>query len=142
MSKETSIAYKLAGFELTEFKPAWENYIGGKEVSIKNNIDFALNREERILKCVNDIIFLQGDTTILTMQFCTYVEIHPESIAQLSSKDKIVIPPSFLAQCASFGHGAIRGVMYLKTQNTPLDGIIMPPVEYQKVFKEPFIVTL
>lgn len=141
MNKDISIGYKLAGFELTEFKPSWENYTEGKDVDINNNIDFAFNLEERVLKCINDVVFMQGSTTVLKIQFCTYVEIHQDSMESLISEDKIVIPPVFLAQCASFGHGAIRGVMYLKTQNTPFEGVIIPPVDYRAVFKDSFVIS-
>ena len=56
----------------------------------------------------------------------------------MTEKDgKIVVPADFLAQCASFGHGALRGIMYLKTMNTPLEGIVLPPVVYGEMFKKP-----
>ena len=60
-----------------------------------------------------------------------------QSILTRINQVEIVFPADFLAQCASFGHGALRGIMYLKTMNTPLEGIVLPPVVYGEMFKKP-----
>ncbi|MBQ9362453.1 MAG: hypothetical protein IJT97_03420 [Bacteroidaceae bacterium] len=143
MAKEKAIAYKLAGFEMPQFKSAWEHYDSSAEnIELNNNIDFSFSAENNTLKCTNDVTFVQGDTPVLEIQFCTFVEVDPESIPQLMVEGQLVFPPHFLAQCASFGHGALRGIMFLKTTNTPFEGVIIPPVEYHKVFKEPFVVNM
>lgn len=142
MAREKDIAYKLVGFDLPRFQTSWERYKPDFDVEVNNNIDFSFSKENNTLKCTNNISFTQEDTVILEIQFCTFVEMHPDSIAQITIDDQIVIPARFLAQCASFGHGAIRGIMFLKTSNTPFEGLIMPPVEYHKVFKEPLAIDL
>lgn len=139
MSKQANIAYRICGFELPQFKTSWESLDVSKGLEIKNNIDFAFSSHDRILKCTLQLLFSQSDINILEIEFCTYVEIHPDSYAELIQEDEIVFPPYFLAQCASFGHGALRGIMFLKTTNTPLENYIIPPVEYGKVFKDPFV---
>ena len=122
MNKQKNIEYKLAGFELTQFRPAWENYTDGVGVEIQNNIGFAYNAEKKVLKCTISMSFVQGINSVLDIEFCTYIELHPDSVKNMTEENRLVVPANFLAQCASFGHGAIRGVMYLKTQNTPLEG--------------------
>lgn len=137
-----NIAYKIAGFELSQFKTAWDKFNSAIEVNVNNNINFSYNAENRTLKCTNDIVFTQGSANILEIQFSVFVEIHPQSISEMTIENQIIFPSHFLAQCASFGHGAIRGVMFLKTTNTPFEGVILPPAEYHKIFKEPFVVDL
>ena len=80
--------------------------------------------------------FLKKEKAVLKIQLCTFVIISEDTVLALEKDGKIVFPANFLAQCASFGHGALRGIMYLKTINTPLEGIILPPVVYGDVFKK------
>ena len=134
---EHNIQYRIAGFELTQFIPSWEGVGNGKEFNMNNGIDFSYNQQNNIIKCTQNIDLLHDTQTVLKIQLCTYVEIEPNSVKSLVKDRKIVIPANFLAQCASFGHGALRGIMYLKTINTPLDGVILPPVVYSDVFKKP-----
>ena len=139
MPKQINISYRIYGFELPQFKTSWDCLDNTKGVEIKNNIDFAFSSHDRILKCTLQLVFEQNNVNVAEIEFCTYVEIHPDSISELIQENQIVFPPYFLAQCAAFGHGALRGIMFLKTTNTPLENYIIPPIEYSKVFKVPFI---
>ena len=83
--------------------------------------------------------FSNEEKTALKIQLCTFVVISEDTVTSLEKEGKIVIPADFLAQCASFGHGALRGIMYIKTMNTPLERIVLPPVLYSEMFKKPII---
>lgn len=134
---EHNIQYRIAGFELTQFVSSWEGISNEEDFNMNNGIDFSYNQQKNIIKCTQNIDLLHEAQTVLKIQLCTYVEIESSSVNSLVKDHKIVIPANFLAQCASFGHGALRGIMYLKTTNTPLDGVILPPVVYSDVFKKP-----
>ncbi len=135
---EKNIEFRLAGFDLTQFIPTWENYTGNnRNFGIKNNINFSYNKSKRSLRCIQDLEFTHQEKTVLKIQLFTYIEFSQKSIDEVAENGKLVIPPGFLAQCASYGHGAIRGIMYLRTPNTPLEGVVLPPLNYATVFQQP-----
>ncbi len=135
--ERTKIKYRIGGFDLTQFVPSWDGLEGCESFGIKSGIDFAYNFEKNVIKNILNIEFLYKEKTALKIQLCTFVEISVDTATELEKDGKIVIPADFLAQCASFGHGALRGIMYLKTMNTPLEGIVLPPVVYGDMFKKP-----
>lgn len=133
----TNIRYRIGGFDMTQFVPSWDGLEGCENFEIRSGVDFAYNFEQNVIKSILNIEFSHKEKTALIIQLCTFVSISEDTVAALEKDGKIVIPADFLAQCASFGHGALRGIMYLKTKNTPLEGIILPPVVYSKMFKKP-----
>ena len=135
--ERNNIQYRIAGFDLTQFVPSWEGIGENKEFEVNNGIDFSYNHEHNTIRCTHNVDFLSEGKTVLKIQLDSFITITEESAQSLSKDNKIVIPAGFLAQCASFGHGALRGIMLLKTSNTPLEGIILPPVVYGDVFKKP-----
>jgi hypothetical protein len=134
--ERANISYKIGGFELTQFVPSWDGLNGSESFGVKSGVDFSYNFEQYTIKSVLNVEFYSKEILALKIQLCTFVTISEETAKALENDGKIVIPAGFLAQCASFGHGALRGIMYLKTANTPLEGIIMPPFEYGKLFKK------
>ena len=71
---------------------------------------------------------------MLTVQFATFIEIKKESADSMIKDNTITFKKEHLAQFASFGYGALRGVMYLKTINTPIANVILPPLELDNLF--------
>ena len=132
-----NIKYRIAGFDLTQFVPSWDGIDGCESFDIKTGVDFAYNFEQNVIKSILNVDFSYKEKTALKIQLCTFVAISEDTVTSLEKDGKIVIPADFLAQCASFGHGALRGIMYLKTRNTPLEGIVLPPVVYGEMFKKP-----
>ena len=137
--ERTSIKYRIGGFDLTQFVPSWDGLEGCESFNIKSGVDFAYNFEQNVIKSILNVDFSHKEKNALRIQLCTFIAISEDSVTALEKDGKIVIPADFLAQCASFGHGALRGIMYLKTINTPLEGIVLPPVVYGEIFKKPII---
>ena len=135
--ERTNIKYRIVGFDLTQFVSSWEGLEGCKNFDIRSGVDFAYSFEQNVIKCILNVEFSFKEKTALKIQLCTFVAISDETTTALTKEEKLVIPANFLAQCTSFGHGALRGIMYLKTMNTPLEGIVMPPVMYGEIFKKP-----
>ena len=132
-----NIRYRIGGFDLTQFIPSWDGLEGHERLDIRSGIDFAYNFEQNVIKSILNVEFSNKEKPVLKIQLCTFVAISEDTAKALEKDGKIVIPADFLAQCASFGHGALRGIMYLKTTNTPLEGIVLPPVVYGEMFKKP-----
>ena len=92
--------------------------------------------ESRILRCTVTFHFVQGNQPFLNAELQNYFEIAEESLAEITDGDKLVVPRGLLCQFASFGYGSFRGILYLKSINTPYSDIIMPPLYVHEIIKE------
>ena len=135
--ERTNIKYRISGFDLTQFVPSWDGLEGCDSFDIRSGVDFAYNFEQNVIKSILNIEFYHKEKLALKIQLCTFIAINEDTVLALEKDGKIVFPADFLAQCASFGHGALRGIMYLKTMNTPLEGVVLPPMVYGELFKKP-----
>ena len=130
------IKYKLTGFDLMRFSPNYGNVDSEKDIEGNFGFDFAYNNERHTVRVIINMTLKQELEEILAIEFATYVELAEESLPMLVKESTLTLSRAMQAQYASFGYGALRGVMYLKTINTPIESIIAPPLFLEEQFKE------
>lgn len=123
--------------DLTQFSPEWERYdTTNDSVGIKTFFNFSFNKTEGILKCVTNLCFIQENRPFLKTELQTFFEIAKESIEEMTNESIITIPKGLLCQFASLAYGSFRGVIYMKTINTDLSNLILPPMYLDDVIKD------
>jgi hypothetical protein len=130
------IKYKLKGFDLMRFTPNYGNVDSQKDIEGNFGFDFAYNSEQHTVRVLINLILKQESEEILAIEFATYVELAEESLSMLVKDSTLTLSRAMQVQFASFGYGALRGVMYLKTINTPIESIIAPPLFLEEQFKD------
>lgn len=130
------IKYKIKGFDLMRFTPNYGNVKDEKDIDVNFGFDFAYNNEHRTIRAIINMTFQQGSREVLAVEFATFVEVAEESLPLIIKDGVLTLTSAMQAQFASFGYGAIRGIMYLKTSNTPIESIIAPPLILTELFKE------
>lgn len=71
----------------------------------------------------------------------SYFEIAPDSIEEISEDDgRLVFDPMSLVQFASLNYGSLRGALYVKTANTPLKDLVIPPIYFHKIITSAFTI--
>ena len=132
----SNIQYKFIKMDLTQFSPEWERYdTTNDSVGIETNFSFSFNKTEGILKCVTKLTFIQENQPFLRSELQTFYEISKESVKELTNESVITIPRGLLCQFASLAYGSFRGVIYMKTINTDLSNLILPPMYLDEVIK-------
>lgn len=132
-----SIQYKFIKIDLTQFSPEWDRYVPENQtVGIETNFNFSFNKTEGVLRCTTSLHFIQEDQVFLNTELQTFYEISKESIEDLVSENVLTIPKILLCQFASLAYGSYRGVLYMKTINTPLSNLILPPMYLNEVIKD------
>jgi hypothetical protein len=122
--------------DLTRFSPEWEKYDSSNDsVGIETNFNFSFNKTERILKCATNLTFIQENQPFLKSELQTFYEITKESVEGLTSENVITIPRGLLCQFASLAYGSFRGIIHMKTINTDLCNLILPPLYLDEVIK-------
>lgn len=136
------IQYRLVGFDLMQFAPAYEKINAEEPIEGNYGFDFAYNKNEHTVRATVNLNMTQNGETILTVQFATFVELKKDSAEALIKGSTITFRKEHQAQFASFGYGALRGVMYLKTINTPIENMILPPIELDDIFTNSLTISL
>lgn len=132
-----SIQYKFIKIDLTQFSPEWDRYDSeNQSVGIETNFNFSFNKAEGVLRCITSLHFIQEDQVFLNTELQTFYEISKESIEDLVRENVLTIPKILLCQFASLAYGSYRGVLYMKTINTPLSNLILPPMYLNEVIKD------
>lgn len=128
------LQYRLAGFDLMQFSPVYEKINEQNIIEGNYGFDFAYNKDSNTVRATVNLNLTNGGESVLTVQFATFIEIKKESADSMIKDNTITFKKEHLAQFASFGYGALRGVMYLKTINTPIANVILPPLELDNLF--------
>lgn len=137
------IKYKFIKMDLTQFSPDWELYDEGNNVvGINTEFAFSYNGTARVLRCETTLNFAQENKIFLKCAMQTFFEIEKESVDNLKSEETINFPKELLCQFASLSYGSMRGVLYVKSINTPVCNIILPPLYVDEVIKNGLTIKL
>jgi len=131
-----NIQYKFIKMDLTQFSPELEIFDPSNEsIGIETNFNFSFNKTERILKCVINLTFIQDNQPFLKCELQTFFEISKESIEEQTNDNFVIFPKGLLCQFASLAYGSFRGIIYMKTINTNICNLILPPMYLNEVIK-------
>ena len=132
-----NIYYRIANFQLNQFATFEDKFQQGIVININSNFGLAYNSDARTIRSTISVDFIQNEEMIMKVELATFIEIKEESVNSLIKDSKLILSPNLQAQFSSFGYGALRGVMYTKTINTPFSNIILPPIEMSEMFNDP-----
>ena len=132
------IFYRFIKLDLTQFAIFEANYVDDeKPLDLSNSFQFAYSYDNDVVCCATTVVITKENRPILKAELDSYFNIMPESVTSMMDDDCVVLPTSLMTQFASLGYGSMRGVIYAKTMGTPLEKIILPPNDVQKIFTAP-----
>jgi len=135
-NEKGKIAYQIARMELTQFSLSDSSKdLNQQEINLTINtrVNFAFSEESSALRCKLSVDFSQNKALLLQTELLMFFRIKDESVEALKDGSSLKIPRHVLCQFASFCYGALRGIIYLKTINTPLENVCLPPLEMKKL---------
>ena len=135
------IYYRYLRLELAQFAIFEDNVPQNiEEAQFNSQVQFFFDKEQNVIGCEIEITMEWNDKPLMKAVMRSYFEIQDKSIEQIKDEyGKILFAQSVLIQFASLNYGALRGVIFLKTQETPLARFILPPVFFNNIIKDPFI---
>lgn len=84
--------------------------------------------------------FSHKDNLVLTLVVICEFEIAPDDWAAVTDDEKTVIPKAMLEIFLAQTVGVVRGVLHSKTEGTPFNYIIIPPVNTTEIIAEDLII--
>ena len=137
---KNQIQYRFRKIDVTQFAMFLENYSEQiKDVTFKTDTQFIFDKDQKVLNCRIGVAMSKDNRPLLKIELCCYFEITEETIENIRQENQYVFAPGVLIQFASLCYGTLRGVMHIKTLNTPLNGFILPPLYFEEVIKTPFV---
>lgn len=141
---EKAFYYKYEKMELGQFA-TFEDKLqpGTSDVQFTTQVQFAYDKQQNVICCEMEVLMSQpGEATLMKAVMRSYFSIHAESVKNMQDdKGQIVFAPHILIQFASLNYGAMRGVIFVKTEQSLLSRFILPPVFFDEIINKPFIVT-
>ena len=87
-------------------------------------------------------VFENGEEKIMVLDvFCEFV-IHRDDLKTLTKDGKVIIPKDTIDYFIAQTVGASRGILHCKTEGTPFNGIVLPPMNVTGFFKDDMVINL
>lgn len=112
----------------------------------KNNIDIqtnsgvAVDTEHQMVRLQMKYDYLSDNQLVLTLAISCFFAVDPSSWKSMLNKDGLTLPHGFLSHLALHTVGTARGILFSKTEGTPLQQLILPPLNVEKMFQEDLII--
>lgn len=79
--------------------------------------------------------FAEADKNIMLLQVQCEFAIHPDDIKKLTAQNVVKIPKDVLDYFLAQTVGTARGILHCKTEGTPFNGMIIPPLDVTGMLK-------
>ena len=128
--KNHSVGFSLYKIHLDQFAVIDDNYIDNEVVSLEVGIQYAVNQEKKRLRCSIRVGFIQKECTFMVIQANHEYDIDPDSweLYEDSDHKKILFPKGFVRHLAFLTVGSLRGMLYVKTENTKFSRYFLPTI--------------
>lgn len=135
---EQGIYYRFVNLDLSQFATFEDGYMeDGQDIEISCKFSFAFNFAQNLVCCSNSIAVSKAGKPLIKADLDAYFAINENSVNAITDNGEVVLQPELQAQFASLTYGTMRGVIFTKTLNTPLNKIILPPNDVLAVFNKP-----
>lgn len=135
---EQEVYYKFVSLDLPQFATFEDGYNEDEQdIDISCKFSFAYNFVQNLVCCSNSISITKNGLPLIKTELDAYFAINKLSVNAITDNGEIVLQPELQAQFASLTYGTMRGVIFTKTLNTPLNKIILPPNDVLEIFNKP-----
>jgi hypothetical protein len=125
---------KIITEQFAIFKEAFEK--SNNEISFSININFGIEKEEKIIATIVKIQFEQNKSAFLIIEISNHYVMEQNSLNEmLVSANKIIIPKDFAQHLVVITIGTIRGVLHAKTENTEFNQFVIPVIDVSNLIQ-------
>jgi len=108
------------------------------KVNISTGLAFGLDKDTRMIAVFVKINFLQNEKLFLILETACHFQIENPSFESFinAESDRYTIPNGFASHLAVISVGTARGILHAKTENSPLNRFMLPPINLTELIKE------
>lgn len=107
-----------------------------KDITLSTELSFKYSAETRQISCEVGYRFTFAGEVLLVLKSQCDFAIHHEDWATLENDKGFSIPKSFMEILAVQTIGASRGILFCKTEGTPFNNLMIPPINVSGMMKD------
>lgn len=98
------------------------------------SVGFLVN--QRRVSVSMKFVFLSEDKPVMMIESTCQFAVEDASWESMRiGNDKVILPQGFLSHIAMHTVGTIRGILHCKTEGTPFNALILPPINVSEMVK-------
>ena len=138
-----TIPFRIVGMEVEKFSIN-NNVKPNGRIDVNTNYGFAVNKQEKLIKCTVFYVYNYSGETILEMTLSCIFNIEPTAFSDMLKGDKFIIEPFFSQYLATINVGASRGEIHARCElaNSEIARIILPPINLVEALPEAIEINL
>lgn len=143
-TSQKGIGFSLVNIITKQFATIPENYKAGNKDTYATTTNFGIDTTQKVVEIVLEIRLKQGKGIFMICQIACYFSIEEEAWANFLVVDteKIAFPRSFMTHLVVLTVGTIRGFLHAKTENTNLNGFVLPTLNVTTIVKNDIVFTI
>lgn len=120
--------FKMVRIAVEQFAILAKN-LPEENISVTTELAFEYSSEANIIACIATFDYFTPDQPILKLSCKCEFKIHPEDWNKIKvENDEIDIPRFLMEIFAVHTIGTSRGILFCKTEGTPFNVLMIPPV--------------
>lgn len=108
-------------------------------VKIDNKMSLDISQENRNIRINMTFNFSDGTNSLMLLKMNCEFNVHQEDWSRFQTEDKIVIPKSIIDYFVVQTVGTARGILHCKTEGSPFNYIVLPPMDVSQMVKEDIV---
>ncbi|MEC9486217.1 MAG: hypothetical protein UMU76_01785 [Prosthecochloris sp.] len=134
----SGIGFSLQTISLDQFAVFEEDYKAEEKTRFDVALTFGINAEHKMFRVSSRIAFSQQKRPFLLIEGSSEFVIEHEAWESfiLDDSASIVFPHGFVAHLAALTIGSIRGMLYVKTQNTQFNQFLIPTINVAEMVEK------
>lgn len=115
--------------------------IGESQINFSTRLTFKADASNKVLACESKFVFEEDGKPFMKLDVQCNFSIEENDWNELTTEDQVtVIPKGFLCHIAMHTIGTARGVLHVKTESTPFNIYIIPPINVEEIVKDDYVV--
>lgn len=120
---------KVDQFAILASKP-----VDSPDINIESN--YSIDAKNKAIGCLVKIKYRDGEDLQMLLDVICGFSINHEDWDEMADEKSITIPKGFLRHITLHTIGTARGIMHCKTEATPMNQYILPPINLEEMIKE------
>lgn len=129
------VRFNMTRIAVNQFAILMDTY-PEKDITLSTEVSFQYSAETHQISCEVGYHFTTGNDIFLVLKSQCEFAIHPDDWKKFITKEGIAIPKSVLELLAVHTIGTSRGILHCKTENTPFNRLMIPPINVAGMMKD------
>lgn len=112
------------------------------DIEITTNMELKHTNDGSAVQVHATFSFNEREMQVMLLETTCEFVIHPDDLQSITKDGKIIIPKTLIDYFIAQTVGTARGILHCKTEGTPFNGIIMPPMNVTGMFKGDMIIDI